>query len=213
MGLKRRIDLARDFVCVMRTKYITGFEPPGRPLLDADTSNWLTAELKRTLLYLEFGCGGTTVLANSLGVRTISVESDARYAAVVRTALPHPEITKIVTPAMGLTGPWGMPVFFAGRKGLRYIRAPFQRLSGAFPDLIFVDGRYRVACALESANNAVLSGCKSKLLLDDYALRAQYHVVEKYLGPPERIGRAALFAVGTREVPTAAICEHAADPR
>lgn len=213
MGLKRRIDLVRDFMRLVRAKYVTGYEPPGRPLLDPDTSDWLTSQLKRTSFYVEFGCGGTTVLANSLRVRTISVESDARYAAVVRDALPHPESTQIVTPPMGLTGPWGMPLFFAARKGPRYIDAPFERLTTEFPDLIFVDGRYRVACALASARHAARGGFISKVLFDDYELRDQYHVVEKYLGVPERIGRAGLFSVGRHEIPRAAICNYARDPR
>jgi len=197
----------------MRTKYITGLEPPGRPLLDPDTLDWLTSQLQRTSFYLEFGCGGTTVLASSLRVRTVSVESDASYAAVVRAALPHPQSTEIVTPPMGLTGPWGMPVFFVTRKGIRYINAPFDKLPTAFPDLIFIDGRYRVACALVSAFHAARAGVTSMLLFDDYEPRGQYHVVEKYLGTPERIGRAALFSVGMREIPPEAIREHAADPR
>jgi len=197
----------------LRTKYVTGFEPPGRPLLDPDTLDWLTSQLKRTSFYLEFGCGGTTVLASSLRVRTISVESDARYAAIVRAALPHPESTQILVPSMGLTGPWGMPLFFAGRKGLRYINAPFDNLTAEFPDLIFVDGRYRVACALVSACHAARAGLTSKLLFDDYELRDQYHVVEKYLGTSERIGRAALFSVVAVSFKRKAIYKHAIDPR
>ena len=82
-----------------------------------------------------------------------------------------------------------------------------------FPDFILVDGRYRVACALESARPRVYARASSKLLFDDYALREQYHVVEKYIGPPQRIGRAALFTVGDREIPGDAIRAHALDAR
>jgi hypothetical protein len=213
VGLKRRIDLIKEFVQLLHTKYVTGFNAPGRPLLDPETLDWLTGQLKRTSFYLEFGCGGTTVLANDLGVLTVSVESDAVYAAVVRSALRHPELTKIVTPDMGITGLWGMPMFFANKKGPRYIKAPFNGICTQFPDLIFVDGRYRVACTLESASRAARAGFTSKLLFDDYQPRDQYHVVEKYLGAPERIGRAALFLVGAHEIPREVISEHAADPR
>jgi len=213
VGLTRRIQLAKDFMRFLRAKYLAGFEPPGRPLLDPETFEWLTGQLKRTSFYLEFGCGGTTVLANSFGVRTISVESDAHYANVVRRALQNPESTTILTPAMGFTGPWGMPIFFSGRKGLRYISAPFNGISAEFPDFIFVDGRYRVACALESARRAARAGFTSNLLLDDYGPRKQYHVIEKHLGRPTRVGRAALFIVGAQEIPLHAIYEHAKDPR
>ena len=78
---------------------------------------------------------------------------------------------------------------------------------------ITIDGRYRVACTLESASRAARAGFTSKLLFDDYQPRDQYHVVEKYLGAPEQIGRAALFLVGAHEIPREVISEHAADPR
>ena len=197
----------------MHTKYVTGFEPPNGPLLDPETLRWLTAELGRTELYLEFGCGGTTVLANSLQVHTVSVESDAFYAQAVLRALPHPRYTQIVTPNMGMTGAWGMPLFFSRLKGGRYIDAPFSVLSDNFPDLIFVDGRYRVGCALESARRAFRASRNARLLLDDYALRKEYHAVESYLGSPTRIGRSALFLVGTHDIPGDIVHKYRADPR
>lgn len=213
VGLRHRLELSRDFIRLLRTKYVTGFGAPGMPLLDPDTLGWLTTQLKRTTFYLEFGCGGTTVLANNLGVRTISVESDVRYAAAVRDALQHPELTTIMTPRMGPTGLWGMPLLFAGKKGSRYISAPFESLSAEFPDLILIDGRYRAACALESASRAFHGQATSTLLFDDYQPRKQYHVVERYLGRPKLIGRAALFKIGTCDVPRQAVSEQCTDPR
>ena len=91
MGLKRRIDLIKEFTQLLHTKYVTGFDAPGRPLLDPETLNWLAGQLKRTSVYFEFGSGGTTVLANGLIVRTVSVESDALYARVVRGLSGNPK--------------------------------------------------------------------------------------------------------------------------
>lgn len=213
LGIKRRLEWAHEFTQVLRARYVTGLEPPNRPLLDPDTLAWMDTQLRRTSYYLEFGCGGTTLLANSLGIRTLSVESDAHYAEVVRRSLPHPERTEVLAPDMGVTGPWGMPVFFATRKGGRYVRPAFQRIRGEFPDLIFVDGRYRVACVLESANQAERFGARSTLLLDDYVPRAHYRVLEKYLGPPEIVGRAAIFRTGNSAITDEIVCEHLADPR
>jgi hypothetical protein len=211
--LKRRFGLFTDVVRFYYTRHVKGFEPPSRPLLDDATTKWLQNQLKITKLFLEFGSGGSTLLANGLGVRTISVESDAYYAAVVRSALQHPGTTEILTPKMGFTGQWGVPVFFKRRKGPRYVTAPFQRFHGEFPDLIFIDGRYRVACVLHSANQAARAGAKSKLLIDDYVARPAYHALEKYLGPPERIGRAAMFVLGDREIPDEIRHKHLTDVR
>ena len=213
MGLKRRIDLIKEFVQLLHTKYVTGFNAPGRPLLDPETLDWLTGRIEADELLSGIRMWRHNRSCQRPRSATVSVESDAAYAAVVRGALRHPELTKIVTPHMGITGPWGMPIFFASRKGPRYINAPFSGICTQFPDLIFVDGRYRVACTLESASRAARAGFTSKLLFDDYQPRDQYRVVEKYLGAPERIGRAALFLVGAHEIPREVICEHAADPR
>jgi hypothetical protein len=200
--------LAR-FLYVQR---VTGFDPPGRPLLDEESIEWLNRRLKSAKRYLEFGSGGSTVLANRLGVPSVSVESDRFYAAAVRQVLPSPEKALILTPSMGLTGPWGMPVLGRDRKGPRYIFAPFDQLTRGFPDLVFVDGRYRVACVLETARRAFEASATATLLLDDYTGRSAYHVVEDYLGKPELIGRAAAFVVGDRRITSDDVRPHLTNP-
>ncbi len=198
------------FFYVQRVK---GFGPPNGPHLDDETAGWLANQLRATKLFVEFGCGGSTLMADGLAVPTISVESDPYYAAAVRSALSHHETTEILTLDMGITREWGMPMFFAKKKGLRYATAPFERLGSRSPDLILVDGRYRVACALESAAQVARTGGPSKMLVDDYADRPAYHILEYYLGSPDRIGRAALFVVGARDIPEQVIHEYSTDAR
>ena len=105
-----------------------------------------------------------------------------------------------------------MPILGKARKGPRYVHAPFDQLKDAFPDLIFVDGRYRVACVLESARKAAEAHCKATVLLDDYESRPNYHVLEKHLGKPERIGRAASFMIGERSIPEDTVLSHIDNP-
>ena len=213
MSLRSRLYSISEFGAYLRAKYVVGFEAPGVPLLDPDARSWFESQIRKTNFYLEFGCGGTTVLADEMGVSVISVESDPAYAEVVRAALRHNSSTKILTPRMGLTGPWGMPVFGRSKKGDRYISAPFHSMDLRFPDLIVVDGRYRAACALKCANEAAKRGAGAQLLFDDYASRKQYHGVELYLGTPRRIGRAAIFRLNNCGVPDEVIREYASDPR
>lgn len=191
---------------------IRGFDPPEQPLLDEDTGAWLADRLKSTKLYLEFGSGGSTVLANRLGIPSITVESDRFYAAAVRRALPSPQQAKILTPQMGITGPWGMPIFSRERKGPHYVGAPFGLLGDRFPDLIFVDGRYRIACVLESARQAAAAKATATVLLDDYVGRPAYHVLERHLGKPAPIGRAAAFVIGQSPVSRDELRPHLSDP-
>jgi hypothetical protein len=203
------VRLARFFY-VQRVK---GFGPPTGPHLDDETTAWLANQLRATKLFVEFGCGGSTVMADSLAVSTISVESDPYYAAAVRRVLSHPETTEILAVDMGITREWGMPIFFSKRKGLRYARAPFEQLGARSPDLILIDGRYRVACALETAAQVARTGGASTMLVDDYADRPAYHILEHYLGSPDRIGRAAMFVVGGQDIPAQIIHEYSTDAR
>lgn len=209
LSLRRLLALARFFY----VQRIRGFDPPGQPLLDDETGKWLAERLSSAKLYLEFGSGGSTVLANRLGVPSVTVESDRFYAAAVRKALSSPEKARILTPRMGLTGEWGMPVRGKQRKGPRYVQAPFDQFEKSFPDLIFVDGRYRVACVLESARRAARARQTATILLDDYEYRPHYHVLEQHLGTPERVGRAAEFSVGHRSIPEEVIRPYLSDPR
>lgn len=212
-GLASRVRSGLGLLGFYYVQRIKGFDPPSRPHLDDETAAWLEEQLRASRLFLEFGCGGSTLLADRLGVRMISVESDPYYAAVVRRALSRPEGAQILTPPMGLTREWGMPLFRRGRKGDRYVSAPFGHLNGEFPDLIFVDGRYRVACVLETAKQAAFVGAAPILLLDDYEGRPHYEVLEGYLGPPDRVGRAAIFRLGARPVSAEAISRHVTDAR
>lgn len=209
LSLRKLLALAR-FLYVQRIK---GFNPPERPLLDDESGAWLAERLKSTKLFLEFGSGGSTVLANRLGVPSVTVESDRFYAATVRKVLPSPEKARIVTPKMGITGEWGMPVLGKERKGPRYVHAPFDQFSDRFPDLIFVDGRYRVACALESARQAAAAHRTATVLVDDYEYRPHYHVLEQLLGKPEHVGRDAIFFVGDRSIEEETVETYLSDPR
>lgn len=188
---------------------IKGFDPPGdEPFMDPEGIERFKHELSFCNHYLEFGSGGTTVQADRLRIPTISVESDRFYARAVASRLSSGRVTQVMVD-LGITGEWGTPFFTSPRKGWRYVSAPFGE---HFPDFILVDGRYRAACALESARRAYKAG-KAVLMLDDYAHRSCYHVVETWLGRPEMAGRAAIFQIGLAPVPVDAVESLLADKR
>jgi hypothetical protein len=184
-------------------KAFRGFDTPTAPQLDQPTIEFLKSKLSNARLYLEFGSGGSTILADRMRVPTISVEGDRYYANAVRKGLINGKVT-LVTPNIGPTSQWGYPhlrrpKWLAQKLWRRYIEAPFN--GEAFPDLILVDGRFRVACALESARRAYMQGATSTLIFDDYASRGLYHTVEAHLGSPDMVGRAAVFQIGSCDVP------------
>ena len=60
------------------------------------------------------------------------------------------------------------------------------------PDLVLIDGRFRVFCFLTSVNLAPVG---TKILFDDYTNRPFFHVAEEFCEKIETFGRQALFEV------------------
>jgi len=90
---------------------------------------------------------------------------------------------------LGPLGAWGTPLGYSRRAFFRdYVESPWR--CAEKPDVVLVDGRFRVACFLFSLLSAEI-GCK--ILFDDYRDRPAYHVVEELLSPAARCGRQALF--------------------
>jgi hypothetical protein len=65
------------------------------------------------------------------------------------------------------------------------------------PNLVLVDGRFRVCCFLTSL---IFAEKGTKIFFDDYTNRPHYHFVEKFIKPSETCGRQALFIVPKRGV-------------
>lgn len=206
----RRTGKLLSFLYIQRTG---GLSAPGDPYLDAETLEELRARLSKATYYLEYGSGGTTVLADRMGVPTLSVESDRYYAEKVRKTLSTESSVTVLSPPMGMTKQWGWPLWGADRKGRIYVDAPYPHLGARFPDLVLVDGRYRAACALELAQQAALRGARATIIFDDYRGRQNYHFVEEELGPPQMIGRSAMFHVGERPVDPLSVQRSIVDPR
>jgi hypothetical protein len=189
---------------------VTGLLPSTSLGLDEEAAEAFRARLKRSEGYLEFGSGGSTGEAARLRVRTLSAEADRFFAEAMRQSLPHDAPVEIMDIYIGFTRDWSRPVFTSPtasrlKRWRRYSSAPFRRLDelGWFPDFILIDGRFRRACALQAAREALTHAHRVALMVDDYfdCGREHYHVVEQWLGHPERVGRAAIFEVS----PTSAI--------
>lgn len=192
--IRKLIDLLK-FLHLQRIK---GFAPPGDlPFMDQAGIARFRQEVARATAYVEFGSGGSTVYVDRAGLPAVSVENDPYYARTVAGRLTGGKVQQCVI-RMGLTQAWGVPLFPREMRAKEYVSAPWG--GKPFPDLILVDGRYRVACALESARRAFAAGAGATLMFDDYAPRAHYHAVEQQLGPPELAGRMALFRIGSQPV-------------
>lgn len=168
-------------------------------------ADWLRAAYEGADTILEYGSGGSTVMASELPGKTIhSVESDKSWAGMMNAWFdqnPGLSTPKIHYVNVGPTGEWGMPQ----DKSLMG-RFPQYSLSVwtkgpakvAHPDVVLVDGRFRVGCVL-----ATLFSCTRPVTLffDDYVHRDPYHVVEQFVPVAETRGRMARFEIAPGAFP------------
>ncbi|MEP2102422.1 MAG: hypothetical protein ABJP02_13040 [Parasphingorhabdus sp.] len=178
------------------------FTIPDQPAFDPEFEDLFREKIQHARYYLEFGSGASTVLAAKAGVETVCVESDRKYADAVLKKVGSDAPVTIIYSDIGLTEEWGYPVFTrpSTAKHARwknYTRKAFAEVGSAekFPDMILVDGRFRVACALASAYHAQKAKANCALYIDDYVGRSHYEQVEDFLGTPTIVGRTACFSI------------------
>lgn len=179
-------------ISMLYVQRVKGFSVPSAPLFDPASTPFFVERLTHARRYLEFGSGGSTILASELGKPFVTIESDPYFLKAVEAEIRakglslDPTQQSLVPVSIGLTEAWGVPVFqrkTAGRlsRWKRYVTAPWDRGgSDVSPDLILIDGRFRVACALEVARQ-LRDRTDWTLLIDDYAERPHYWVVEEFL--------------------------------
>ena len=153
---------------------------------------------------LEYGSGGSTVLAADRTDRVMSVESDADWLSTMRAwfAAHKPRADVVLHHAdIGPTGKWGMP---AGARAFRsfpgYALEIWDHPGFSHPDLVLIDGRFRPACLLATAFRIARP---VTVLFDDYADRPAYHGVEAMFRPVALHGRMAEFHLKPTVLPAA----------
>ncbi|MCD0503489.1 hypothetical protein [Bordetella petrii] len=173
---------------------------PSTPFMEPAGIKLLKKRLAGVRTYLEYGSGGSTVMAAKADIRRIySVDTDKQFLGAVRRRLVDEGLPRRrhvpVYVDIGPTGAWGRPRDEShATQWPRYCGEPWRKLrtAGDTPELILIDGRFRVAAFLMSVLMAQ-PGCV--VLFDDYFIRPYYHVVEQHLAPSRQAGRMAEFIV------------------
>ncbi|WP_373352978.1 hypothetical protein [Pseudoroseicyclus sp. CXY001] len=162
---------------------------------------WLREEYARAEVILEYGSGGSTALAQSLGKRVFSVESDAEWLKSLSEALagdgPMDKL-HLHHADIGPTGDWGMPLPKPPfTRFPDYPLSVWERPDFVQPDLALIDGRFRPACLLACL---FLTKAPMRVLFDDYTDRPIYKVVEDFVKPAETRGRMARFEISPQTI-------------
>jgi hypothetical protein len=147
----------------------------------------LTSLLRQSDRMLEFGAGGSTALAVKMGVGSVtSVESDADWIA--RLKLDDALGRAVEEGRLELLHADVGPVGALGRPSVKqeswptYACRPWTHVEDAKLDLVLIDGRFRVACILETARRVSPA---TIIAVHDFWNRSGYHVVLPFL---EQIG-------------------------
>ncbi|MEN9658789.1 MAG: hypothetical protein RL571_2254 [Pseudomonadota bacterium] len=168
---------------------------PPQPHMPEAECEALTAALQQAHSYLEFGMGGSTLLAAWLSVpQIIAIDSSQGWVDKVAGQISEIQTASQVTllfANIGPTGDWGYPedTKTQYRWPDYYARA---WATAKEPDLVLIDGRFRVPCFLYSLLRLKPGAV---ILWDDYAQRAEYHLVEQHLAPSAFFGDMAQFTV------------------
>lgn len=176
--------------------------------LPAVEAAWLRAAYEQAEVVLEYGSGGSTVMAAEMGKTVIAVDSDREWAARVGVYISEtvPEAKVHWHWAdIGPTGDWGRPQRLKNYR--HFARYPLQVWdSDGFsqPDVVLIDGRFRLGCLL-----AVMFRTRApvSVYFDDYLNRKGYHRIEDWIAPVESRGRMARFEVVPRDIPADRLAE------
>ncbi len=144
---------------------------------------------------LEYGSGGSTLLASDLPDKRIyTVESDRRWIDKLNAwyfGHPPASMPLLHHVDIGPTRKWGHPTDEATfRLWPAYVQSIWDHGDFVAPDVVLIDGRFRLACLLTAALRTRKPIC---VLVDDYVDRPAYHEAEEVIGAPRMIGRMARF--------------------
>ena len=152
--------------------------------------------LTKSKKYLEFGVGGSTILAYTTPniKKIISIDSDINWIKEIKNFknIKNDENKKIIFEYIniGEVSKFGFPKTI-NEKIFNYSNQVFKKYKNDY-DLVFIDGRFRVACTLQ-----VILNCKKdiKILIHDFNDRPYYHILYKYLDVIYSINNLVLFSI------------------
>ena len=148
--------------------------------------------------YLEFGSGGSTFLALlKTNIESVmSIESDNNWLDYLKkwdfiTKNLNDNRLEFKHIDIGKTGVVGRPMDDTKKElWANYSKQIFEERKDF--DVVFIDGRFRVACALQTILN-----CKKdvKILMHDYSIRPYYHCILEFLDIIDIIDTMCLFKI------------------
>ena len=148
-------------------------------------------ELKKCKIYLEYGSGSSTFLAQKLNKDFFSIEGDKNFHKYMKKKIKS---NKIILKSLGIVKENSIPINLNYEYNLKkisnkqkirtenYCNGILKDLDEKkiIPDLILVDGRYRTLCGLYLYNFFKNKNVQFKIIFDDYANRKYHNILENF---------------------------------
>ena len=153
--------------------------------------------IKLAEIYFEYGLGKSTEFVFKYSNASIfAVDTSNDWVRKIQSleAIESSNRLNLYWVDVGEIGQWGTPTSFKMRHNFKKY-SELLWLNNKTPDLVLIDGRFRVSCFLTSVKFAPVG---TKILFDDYTDRPFYHVVEEFCQKLDTCGRQALFEVNRK---------------
>ena len=180
-----------------------------QPFLDEQGDACFRSIIAYSKCYLEYGSGGSTIYACAQAnvPVVLSVDTDKNWIEKVRHSVAGTRSNLLIDHCdIGEVGAWGKPVSNERIADYwTYMGTPWRRASqhGCVPDLVLIDGRFRVASFLFSLLSAREG---TAILFDDYMCRPYYSLVERFCPLKESHGRMGVF-IAHKNYSVSELCE------
>lgn len=159
------------------------------PSLPSNVCKYFEEKLKTAKSYLEFGSGGSTLLASKyIKGNIISIESDIEWFNRLKLEFennPNVKLHLVDLHCKPMT--WGHPSADCPESRKREYSQIVKSLDLSDVNLVLIDGRFRVACALHIHS---LISKETDVLFDDFGDRLEhYSIVLNYYDVIQQVGR------------------------
>lgn len=148
-----------------------------------DDINMFKKYIKNSKIYFEYGSGGSTHYVSTCSniEKFYSVESDGAWIEKLKPLISDLIKCNFIYIDINSNGNWGMPGKYATNDQLKQYSNAINNIDNSNIDLVLIDGRFRVACALKCFN---LENCL--ILFDDFLNRPHYHIILEFYDIVER---------------------------
>ncbi len=185
---------AEEYLKQARLRHLPSMSIPNIPAMTSAEIEFFESCLDQAQHYYEFGSGGSTKLAASMGLNVHGVESDRRWLEQLQSEVG--DACQVNHVDIGPTKEWGYPVDLRAADQFPNYSQSIHTQDLPF-DLILVDGRFRVASTLESIDYVLKKGDPTcaRIFIHDFWNREYYKPVLEFLDAEKTVETAGLFKI------------------